>query len=130
MKLAALLIGIFMMTVGVVGLVVPSPDEIRAYFGSFTATAGGLYVVAAARIAIGLVFIRVAPASRSPRFLRGAGAIALALGVMTALVSVEVAQAILKWELEQRPAVFRLAAMFWLLFGAYVSFAVSKRRAT
>ena len=108
---------------------VPAPLALRAFFGAFTATSTGLYVIAAARIVIGLVFIRAAPQSRAPRVLRLVGIVAVALGVATALVSVEQAAAVLRWELAQGTALIRVAAAFWLIFGAFVTFAFSKRRA-
>ena len=128
MKLAALLIGLFMMGVGVVGLVVPSPLDVRAFLGEFTATPAGLYVLAAVRIAIGLVFIRAASISRTPRALRAIGMIMVALGVVTAFRDVESGRAVIKWELGLGPPFIRAAAAFWLAFGAFVTFTVSQRR--
>jgi hypothetical protein len=129
MKTAALLIGLFMMGAGVLGLVVPSPREVRAFLGEYTATSTGLYALAAARIGIGLVFIRAASASRTPRVLRTIGTIFIALGIVTALRDVESGRAVIRWELTLAPIFYRGAAAIWLAFGAFVMFTVSKRRA-
>jgi hypothetical protein len=128
MKLAALLIGFFMMSVGFVGLVVPSPGDIRAFLGEFTVTPAGLYVLAALRIGIGLVFIRAAPMSRTPGVLRTVGTIMVVLGVVTAFRDVQSGRAVIKWELSLGTPFIRAAAAFWLAFGAFVTFTFSKRR--
>lgn len=128
MKLAALLIGFFLMGAGVVGLVVPSPRDVRAFLAEYTATSAGLYVLAALRIGLGWVFIRAAPMSRTPRALRAIGMIMVALGVVTAFRDVESGRAVVKWELALGTPFFRAAAAFWLAFGAFVTFTVSKRR--
>ena len=54
MKIAALLIGLFLMGAGVVGLIiVPSPRDVRAFLAEYTATPAGLYALAALRIGLG-----------------------------------------------------------------------------
>ena len=80
MKYAALLVAVVTIVVGIMGLIVPEAWTAirRLYFG----TPVGLYAAAAIRIAMGLVLIRFAPASRAPKSLRvlGAGLCMQALG--------------------------------------------------
>ena len=77
---------------------------------------------------MGLVFIRAAPASRTPRVLRAVGMLFIALGIVTAFRDVESGLAVVRWELALPTIVFRAAAAFWLAFGAFVTFTVSTRR--
>ena len=54
--------------------------------------------------------------------------IMVALGIVTAFRDVESSRAVVKWELALGTSFFRAAAAFWLAFGAFVTFTVSKRR--
>jgi hypothetical protein len=64
-----LLVAVLAIVVGVVGLI--SPDSVMTVRRVYFATPGGLYAVAAARIAMGLAVIMSAPTSRAPKALRG-----------------------------------------------------------
>ncbi len=84
----------------------------------------GLYVVAVVRVAIGLLLIRVAPASRTPRTLRVLGVIVVVAGLLTPLIGAR-ARAILDWWAALGPAYLRLPAVIALAFGAFVIYAVA-----
>jgi uncharacterized membrane protein YwaF len=60
-------------------------------------TPTGLYAIAVLRIAIGLVFVFAAPASRAPRTLRVFGLVVIIAGLMTPWFGVTRAQATLNW---------------------------------
>jgi hypothetical protein len=60
-------------------------------------TQAGLYAIAALRIAIGLVFVLAAPASRAPRTLRVLGLIVIIAGLATPWFGVARALAVLNW---------------------------------
>jgi hypothetical protein len=126
MKFLTVLIGVFVAIVGVVGVAAPSA-LMRA--AEYVTTPAGLYTAAALRIGIGIVLINVAPTSRSPKLIRALGIFAVAAGVITALVGVDRARAILAWEVAQGTTLIRLGAVLALVFGGLVVFAVTGRRA-
>ena len=95
----------------------------------YVTTPIGLYAVAALRIGIGIVFINVAPTSRTPNLLRVLGAIAVGAGVITALVGVDRARAMLAWETAQGTTLIRLGAVIALVFGGFIVSVVNGRRA-
>jgi hypothetical protein len=126
MRFLAVLVGFFVMVVGVAGIAAPSA-LLRA--AEYATTPIGLYAVAALRVGLGLVLIRVAPTSRTPQLLRVLGAIAVGAGVLTALVGVDRARAMLAWETAQGTTLIRLGALIALVFGGFIVSAVSGRRA-
>ena len=123
MKTAALLVALFTIVVGLVGIV--SPDSVttvrRQYF-----TPAGLYAAGAVRVAMGLVLILVAPASRAPRTLRALGAMVCMQGLAPQLFGLDRARAILEWE-SMHTAFLRAGAVVALATGGFIAFAVTKR---
>jgi hypothetical protein len=126
MRIAALLVGLFTIVVGIGGLISPeSGSEIRRlYF----ATPARFYTAGAVRIAMGLVVIMAAAASRAPRTLRALGAVMSLQGLSATLMGPDHARAILEWETMQGPAILRVGAAVALAAGVFLSFAVTGRR--
>lgn len=126
MRIAALLVALFTIVVGIGGLISPeSGTEIRRlYF----ATPARLYTAGAVRIAMGLVVIMAAAASRAPRTLRALGTVMCLQGLSATLMGPDHARAILEWETMQGPAILRVGAAVALAAGAFLSFAVTGRR--
>jgi hypothetical protein len=125
MRIAALLVALFAIVVGVVGIF--TPDSLMT-IGRYVVTPVGLYVIAAVRVAIGLVLMRVAPISRVPRTLRVVGAVVLVAGLATPLFGVERTRAILDWASTQGTALIRVVAGLVLATGGSVAFAVTTDR--
>jgi len=125
MRIAALLVALFAIVVGVVGIVMP--DSLMT-IGRYVATPVGLYVIAAVRVAIGLVLMLVAPTSRVPRTLRVVGAVVIVAGLATPLFGVERTRAILDWESTQGTALIRVMACLVLAIGGFIVFAVATGR--
>jgi hypothetical protein len=125
MRIAALLVALFTIVVGIGGLISPeSGTEIRRlYF----ATPVRLYTAAAVRVAMGLVVILSAPASRAPKTLRALGAIMCLQGLSATLLGPEHARTVLEWETRQGPALLRVGAAVALAAGAFMAFAVTGR---
>jgi hypothetical protein len=119
-KTLALVVGVAVIALGVVGLVAPG---VLVSIGRVAVTPAGLYVVAVVRVAIGVVLIRVAPASRSPRALRVLGAIVVVAGLLTPLMG-EPARAMLDWWASAGSAYLRLAAALAIGFGSFIVYAV------
>ena len=126
MRLLALLIGLFAVAVGLVGVATPST---LLMVGQVATTAVGLLVLAILRIAIGVVLIQVASTSSFPKILRAIGVIAVVSGVVTALIGADRAQALLAWEAAQGLTAIRIGAVLPMVVGSFIVFAVGARPA-
>ena len=126
MRIAALLVATFTIVIGIGGLISPeSGTEIRRlYF----ATPARLYTAAAIRVAMGLVVILSATASRAPKTLRGLGALMCMQGLSATLLGPEHARTVLEWETSQGPALLRVGAAVALAAGGFMAFAVTGQR--
>jgi len=129
LRSATLLVAFVAIVVGIVGLV--SPHSLMMVRREYLATTVGLYAVGACRIAMGLVLILFAPASRAAKTLRALGAVVCVQGLASALapqfVGVDRARALLEWEAKQGSALLRIGAMVALATGAFVAFATTGR---
>jgi len=85
-------------------------------------TPAGLYAIAALRIAIGLVFVLAAPASRAPRTLRVLGLIVIIAGLSTPWFGVDRAQAVLNWVASAGPLLMRLDAVVGIAIGGFLMY--------
>ena len=126
-RVAALLVGLFTVGVGVLGLVVP--DTLTTARRQYFATPTGLYTAGAVRIAMGLVVILSATASRAPKIQRLFGALICMQGLSATLLGPEHARTVLEWE-TTRPALLRAGAMVAIASGVFITFAVTGRRLT
>jgi hypothetical protein len=124
-RLAALLVALFTVGIGVLGLV--SPDSLTAARRQYFATPAGLYTAGAVRLAMGLVVILGATASRAPKTLRLLGALMCLQGLSATLLGPEHARTLLEWE-TMRPALLRVGAMVALGSGVFIALAVTGRR--
>ena len=119
-----MLVALFTVGVGVLGLV--SPDSVTAARRQYFATPAGLYTAGAVRLAMGLVVIRCATASRAPTTLRVLGALMCMQGLSATLLGPEHARTVLEWE-AMRPALLRAGAMVALVSGVFMVFAMMGR---
>jgi hypothetical protein len=126
MRIAALLVALSTIVISIGGLISPeSGTEIRRlYF----ATPVRLYTAAAFRVAMGLVVILSATASRAPRTLRALGALMCMQGLSATLLGPEHARTVLEWEAGQGPALLRAGAAVALAAGGFMAFAVTGQR--
>ena len=125
MKYLSWLLVAFVVAVGVTAIV--APDMILS-LRSLAATQGALLVFGALRVAIGVVLIMTAPASRAPRTLQAAGALLLLAGLATPLFGVERTKAVLAWEAEQGPWLIRLGGTIVVALGGLLMVAFRPRR--
>jgi hypothetical protein len=95
-------------------------------------TPTGLYAIAALRIAIGLVFVFAATASRAPRTLRVLGLIVIIAGLSTPWFGVARARAVVNWLASAGPLLMRLDAVVGMALGGFLVcvFRTPTRRAT
>jgi len=121
-----LLVALFTIVVGIGGLV--SPESLTTVRRLYFATSVGLYAAGAVRLAMGLVVILSATASRAPKTLRVLGAMMCAQALAATIFGPDRARAILEWEALQGPAVLRVGAAVALVAGSYIAFAVTGHR--
>ena len=124
-RMAALLVALFTVVVGVVGLV--SPASLTAVRRQYFATPTGLYTAGAVRLAMGLVVILGATASRAPKTLRLLGALMCMQGLSVTILGPEHARRVLEWE-TMRPALLRAGAIVALASGVFMVFALTTGR--
>ncbi len=126
MRSAALLVALLGGVVGIVGLV--SPESGTAVRRLYFATPVGLYAAAAVRVAMGLVVILSASASRAPKTLRVLGGVVCLQGLAATLFGPDRARAILEWESMQGAAVLRAGAAVAIAGWGFIAFAVTGHR--
>jgi hypothetical protein len=127
MKYLAWIVALFVVTVGVAGIV--APDRVMG-LRLLVATQGALFVIGAVRMAIGIVLIMGAPGSRAPKTLRIVGAVIMLAGVGTPLFGIDRIKAILEWEVAQGPELIRVGGVVALAIGGFLAFALIPRKAT
>ena len=125
MRIAALVVALFVVVVGLLGIV--SPDSVTMVRRQYFATPAGLYAAGAVRVAMGLVLILVARVSHAPKILRTLGALMCAQGLSATLLGLDRANAVLEWE-AMHPVLLRAGAMVALASGGFVAFAVATSR--
>jgi hypothetical protein len=125
MRIATLIVAVFIILVGVVGMF--TPDSLLT-IGRSVITPAGLYAIAALRVGIGILLMLVAPISRVPRIFRVVGAIVVVAGIATPLFGVERSRAILDWVSTQGVALIRVGAVLAIAIGGFIAFAVAQPR--
>jgi len=122
-KNLAFLVGLYILAVGVFGVLMPSS---LVWIAQHFYTSGAFYVIGTVRVAIGCVLISVASVSRAPRTLRLLGYLIVVAGLMavlTGLVAIEQARAMIEWWLQLGSGVVRLTGIGLLALGACVAYA-------
>jgi hypothetical protein len=129
MRLLGLVIGALVILGSAIGFAAP---DLRLSLERSVITPAGLYAIAAVRIAIGLVFMFAAPASRSLRTLRVLGLIVIIAGLATPWFGVTRARAVLDWLASAGPLLMRLDAGVGMALGGFLvyMFRAPARQAT
>jgi hypothetical protein len=83
-------------------------------------TPAGLYAIAVLRIAIGVVFVQAAPASRAPRTVRVLGLIVVIAGLLTPWFGVARAREVVNWLTSAGPLLMRLDAVVGMAMGGFL----------
>lgn len=123
MTTLAFVIGSCIAAVGLSGLVAPSG---LVWIAQHSVTSGVFYVIAAVRVAFGLVLVVAASASRAPRVLRIMGYVIVVVGLATALtgaVGMERAGTIIDWWRQQGKGVIRVTSLILIALGGFVAYA-------
>jgi hypothetical protein len=114
------LIGALVMVAGATTLA--APNQFLSLMRSLM-TPAGLYAITVARVAVGLVFVFGAPASRAPRLLRVLGIVVIIAGMATPLFGVARSQAVLDWWANVGPALKTLDAVVAMALGGFLVYA-------
>jgi hypothetical protein len=125
MKLLVMALGVLITAIGLVGVAAPSA---LLEIGRSLQTTGALYAVAVVRVAIGALLLSVASASRMPRTLRAVGTIIIVAGLVTPVIEVERAQAMLNWWSNQGQLLMRASAGIAVALGLFIVYVVTTRR--
>lgn len=128
MKNLAFVFGLCIVTVGAAGILMPSG---LVWIAQHFVTSVAFYIIAAVRVAFGLVLISVASASRAPKALRVLGYVILIAGITTALTGLLAmgrARAIIDWWLRQESGVLRLTGVLALALGGFIAYACAPTR--
>ena len=129
MRWLGLVIGAFVIIASAISFAVP---DLRLSLERSVMTATGLYAIAGLRIAIGLVFVCAARASRAPRTLRVLGLIVIIAGLSTPWFGVARALAVVNWLASAGQLLMRLDAVVGMALGGFLVyvFRTPIRRAT
>lgn len=125
MRLLAILFGLIIAALGILGIAAPTT---LLDVAAFALTEVGLYVAAAFRVAFGMVLIVAATASRLPRTLRVLGVLIVIAGLITPFFGVERAQAMVDWWSAQGTLFMRAWAALPVILGLFTIYAVTPRR--
>ena len=117
MRLLGLVLGVLVILGSAISFATP---DLRLSLERSVITPPGLYAIAALRIAIGLVFVFAAPASRAPRTLRVLGLIVIIAGLSTPWFGVARSRAVLDWLASAGPLLMRLDASVGMALGGFL----------
>ena len=124
-KNVAFVIGLFILSVGAIGILVPS---FLVWIGRLFVAPAAWYALAVVRVALGVLLLSVAKSSRAPRTLRVVALIPLLAGLAIPFVGAERARDMVhQWSL-QEPGLLRLSAIPLLALGGFIAYACAPVR--
>src|SRR3954468_11007921 len=108
MRRLGLSVGVVVMIVAAISFAAP---DLRLAVERSAMTVVGLWTIAVLRVALGLVFVLTAPASRAAWLLRALGLVMIIAGLLTPWFGVSRAQAVVDWLTNAGPLWMRLDAV-------------------
>ncbi len=124
MRVAALIIGLLVAALGLVGMTAP---EVIQRLISMIHLPPALYLAALLRVAFGIIFILAAPSSRLPNAIRILGVIMILAGVLTPFFGVQIAELALISG-SRGPGTIRAFAAAALALGGFIVYATRHKR--
>jgi len=127
-KTLAFVPGLFIATVGAVGVLAPS---ILVWIAHHSETTAAFYFVATVRIAFGLVLISAASTSRAPNAVRVLGYVILVAGIVTGLMGllgIGRGRAMIESWVQQGAGVIRLTGVLLFALGGFIAHACAPVR--
>ena len=125
MKLLAFAIAFIAIGSALMGIVRP---DFMAMLVRYAFSPSGLYVVAAVRVGIGVVFFLAAHDSRAPRTMRVIGVMICVVSVALAFATIGYGDELRDWWMIQGPAFVRWGSLFALALGVFVAYSTAPRR--
>ena len=128
MKTLAFVVGLCICAVGIIGVAAPS---VLVSLAQHFVTAGPFYVVAAVRVAFGILLISVAATTRSPRAIRILGYVIVVAGVTAAIAGMFAlgpARESIEWWIQKPSGVWRLTSCLLVLVGGFVAYSCAPTR--
>jgi hypothetical protein len=125
MKTIALLFSLMILLLGLASVLAPS---VLTTIGEASLSAGAFLLVAAFRLAFGLILLRVAPASRMPRTVRVIGGLVLLSGLATLgtwFFALDHARAVIEQWLARGDLTLRLTGAVLVVFGGLLSYGLA-----
>lgn len=110
------------------GLALVAAPGVVAILAPAMVTPRGLLLVAAERIAIGLLMLRVAAGSRAPRVVQVLGVIVLIDGIATPFFGAARVRMLMAWWFARGPLAIRGVGVLAMLLGGFIAYVVSARR--
>jgi hypothetical protein len=127
MRVAALVVALFSIIIGLVGTI--APDSLTTARQRLLDGPGVVpYIAGPIRVAMGLVLIVFAARSRTPRILRLMGIIMALQGIVPQLIGIDRERMILEREVALGHAALRVGAMIALASGCFIAFVVIPHR--
>jgi hypothetical protein len=120
MATLALTLSVLLSALGLHGII--SPEHLAAFARLFL-TPRGLWVAAAIRVALGVVFVLAAPESRLPWTLRAVGTVSILGGVITPVLGIDRHRQILDWWMGRGAGFRRSWSMVALVLGVILTYA-------
>ena len=117
MRLLGLVIGVVVIVGSAISFAVP---DLRLALERSVLTPAGLDAIAVLRIAIGLVLVLAAPASRAPRTLRVLGLVVIVAGLMTPWFGVARGRVVLNLLASAGPLLMRVDAGVGMVLGCFL----------
>ena len=117
MKRLTLAVGII---IGLAGLAVLIAPAAVVSLANHPVTAARLYATGLIRIALGVLFLSVAPAAQIPWLMRALGAFAVVAGIGTFFVGINGAAVIAAWISQQSLTTLRMFGLVPLILGGLV----------
>jgi hypothetical protein len=121
MTLAVALFGLFVVSLGIAGVL--SPQRFLARI-TRVLSGLGLYYIAGFRLLLGAALLLAAPTARAPLYLQILGGVALLSGILTPFFGVRRFEALLAWWRGRATWIIRLWCFLVLLFGLSMVWAV------
>jgi hypothetical protein len=112
----------------VAGLALVAAPGVVAILAPAMVTPRGLLLVAAERIAIGLLMLRVAAGSRAPRVVQVLGVIVLTNGIATPFFGAARVRMLMAWWFAGGPLAIRAVCALVVLMGGCIAYFVSAPR--
>ena len=121
----ALLAGLLLTGLGILGLV--SPPDFTALVADVQKRSN-IYVLAAVRVAIGVILLLAAPASRTPFLLGTVGVLIALAGVISPFMALPLRQSVQRWMAGGSNIPMQVWAGVALALGAFITYATAPRR--